>query len=77
VWCDHGKAKISEEFVSKIEKMYKQSEGNCEPTENELKDYIDMLHLSKDPDEKKLAAKGTGNYEIIQTVKENKINGKK
>jgi len=34
VWCDHAKAKISEEFVSKIEKMYKQSEGNCEPTDN-------------------------------------------
>jgi len=42
-----------------------------------LKDYIEMLKGSLDPDEIKLGAKGVGNYEIIQAVKENIINGKK
>lgn len=32
VWSKHAKSIISEQYVIKIEQMYKKSEGNCEPT---------------------------------------------
>ena len=59
VWIKNAQGIIAQEYAAKIENMYKQPEGNCEPDEDQLKDFINLCKVSHKPEDKELAAKGT------------------
>ena len=77
VWCQHAKGKISEDIEDQIEYMYKQSEGNCNPSDTDLLAFIDYLKSSSDPKEKEMAEKGVEDREIFNLAKEKIYNDKK
>jgi len=57
--------------------MYKASEGNCDPSEDELKAFIEFLKASSDPKDKMLANKGVDSREIFNFARDKNYNTKK
>lgn len=57
--------------------MYKQSEGNCDPSEEELKAFIEHLKASNSAKDKMLAKNGIEDREIFNMVREKNYNEKK